>query len=50
MTMGEAGSVVIVVDSVVVEVAGAGVAVGYVAGAGVGAGVTVVWRVVVVLL
>ena len=46
MTVVEAGSVVVVVDSVVVEVAGAGVAVGYVAGAG----VTVVWRVVVVLV
>ena len=46
MTVVEDGSVVVVVDSVVVEVAGAGVAVGYVAGAG----VTVVWRVVVVLV
>ncbi len=46
ITVVRAGSVVVVVDSVVVEVAGAGVAAGVIAGAG----VTVVWRVVVVLL
>ena len=50
MTVVEAGAVV-VVDSVVVEVAGAGVAgAGVAAGYVAGAGVTVVWRVVVVLL
>ena len=48
MTVVVLGLVVVVVDSVVVEDAGAGagVAAGYVAGAG----VTVVWRVVVVLV